>query len=139
MRRYRRHVATAVVTAALVVTGFAVGRSTAVQSKAARPSNGSTIEHDSLVAKNEAGPHNGGGQTTGYSFFTLPYLNMTVASDPESSWQVRLKGKTLKALTGDRVAYFGDHVEMSEGGYHFLMWDDPQWLQQQVRGFIAGK
>ena len=25
---------------------------------------------------------------TGYSFFTLPYLNMTVASDPESSWQI---------------------------------------------------
>ncbi len=32
----------------------------------------------------------------------LPFLNMTVASDPESSWQVRLKGKTLKALTGRR-------------------------------------
>ncbi len=56
---------------------------------------------------------------TGYSFFTLPYLNMTVAADPESSWQVRLKGKTLKALTGDRIAYFGDHVEMSEGGEDF--------------------
>jgi alpha-galactosidase len=53
---------------------------------------------------------------TGYSFFTLPYLNMMVASDPESSWQVRLKGKTLKALAGDRIAYFGDHVEMSDGG-----------------------
>ena len=46
-------------------------------------------------------------------------MNMTVASDPESSWQVRLKGKTLKALTGDGVAYFGDHVEMSEGGDDF--------------------
>jgi len=32
---------------------------------------------------------------------------------------VRLKGKTLKALTGDGVAYFGDHVEMSEGGDDF--------------------
>ena len=56
---------------------------------------------------------------TGYSFFTMPYLNMTVASDPESSWQVRLKGKTIKALLGDRTAYFGDHVEMSEGGTDF--------------------
>ncbi|HSB60919.1 MAG TPA: glycoside hydrolase family 36 protein, partial [Vicinamibacteria bacterium] len=27
---------------------------------------------------------------TAYSFFTLPYLNMAVASDPTSSWQVRL-------------------------------------------------
>ena len=56
---------------------------------------------------------------TGYSFFTLPYLNMVVAADPESSWQVRLKGKTLKALAGDRLAYFGDHVELSEGGTDF--------------------
>ena len=32
---------------------------------------------------------------------------------------MRLKGKTLKALLGDRTAYFGDHVEMSEGGTDF--------------------
>jgi alpha-galactosidase len=56
---------------------------------------------------------------TSYSFFTLPFVNMTVASDPGSSWQVRLKGKTLKALAGDSKAYFGDHVEMSEGGDDF--------------------
>jgi alpha-galactosidase len=56
---------------------------------------------------------------TGYSFFTLPYLNMTVGADPTSSWQVRLKGKTLKALAGDRIAYFGDHVELSDGGTDF--------------------
>ena len=56
---------------------------------------------------------------TAYSFFNLPYLNMTVASDPESSWQVRLKGKTLKALHGDSIAYFGDHVELSTGGEDF--------------------
>jgi alpha-galactosidase len=49
---------------------------------------------------------------TGYNFFTLPFMNMTVASDPESAWQVRLKGKTLKALQGDQMAYFGDHVDM---------------------------
>jgi alpha-galactosidase len=56
---------------------------------------------------------------TGYSFFTLPYLNMTVGSDPESSWQVRSKAKTLKALAGDGIAYFGDHVELSDGGDDF--------------------
>ena len=44
-----------------------------------------------------------------------PYLNMSVASDPGSSWQVRTKGKTLKALHGDAIAYFGDHVELSDG------------------------
>ena len=56
---------------------------------------------------------------TSYSFFNLPYLNMAVASDPTSSWQVRLKGKTLKALMGDRTAYFGDHVELSDGHVDF--------------------
>ena len=56
---------------------------------------------------------------TGYSFFTMPYMNMAVASDPESSWQIRLKGKTLKALMGDSIAYFGDHVDRSDGGDDF--------------------
>jgi alpha-galactosidase len=51
---------------------------------------------------------------TSYSFFTLPYQNMAVASDPTSSYQVRTKGKTLKALMGDKIAYFGDHVELSD-------------------------
>ncbi|HVX66574.1 MAG TPA: glycoside hydrolase family 36 protein [Bryobacteraceae bacterium] len=56
---------------------------------------------------------------TAYSFFMLPFMNMAVASDPGSSWQVRLKGKTLKALAGDSLAYFGDHVDMSDGGDDF--------------------
>lgn len=30
----------------------------------------------------------------------------------------------------------GVRIEMSKDGYHFLMWDDPQWLQAQVRAFI---
>lgn len=54
---------------------------------------------------------------TAYSFFTLPFLNMSVASDPESAWQVRTKGKTLKALQGDAVAYFGDHVDMTKDDF----------------------
>src|SRR5439155_2424261 len=49
---------------------------------------------------------------TAFSFFTLPYLNMSVASDPRGSFQIRSKGKTLKALHGDAIAYFGDHVEL---------------------------
>ncbi len=56
---------------------------------------------------------------TAYSFFTMPYMNMSVASDPTSSWQIRSKGKTLKALMGDSIAYFGDHVDMSDGGDDF--------------------
>jgi alpha-galactosidase len=54
---------------------------------------------------------------TAYSFFTLPFLNMSVASDPESAWQVRTKGKTLKALEGDSIAYFGDHVDMTKDDF----------------------
>lgn len=56
---------------------------------------------------------------TMFAFHTLPYMNMSVASDPTSSWQVRLKGKTLKALHGDSIAYFGDHVELSDKGTDF--------------------
>jgi alpha-galactosidase len=56
---------------------------------------------------------------TAYSFFTMPHFNMSVASDPESSFQVRSKGKTLKALMGDNIPYFGDHVELSDGATDF--------------------
>jgi alpha-galactosidase len=54
---------------------------------------------------------------TAYSFFTLPFMNMSVASDPKSPWQVRTKGKTLKALAGDGLAYFGDHVDMTKDDF----------------------
>ncbi len=51
---------------------------------------------------------------TSQSFFIMPYMNQTVASDPHNSWHIRLKGKTIKALTGDKTAYYGDHVELSD-------------------------
>lgn len=51
---------------------------------------------------------------TSYAFFNLPYMNQSVGSDPESSWQVRLKGKTIRALAGESAAYYGDHVELSD-------------------------
>ncbi len=56
---------------------------------------------------------------TAFSFFTMPYMNQSVSSDPESSWQIRLKGKTLKALMGPHAAYYGDHVELSDGHNDF--------------------
>lgn len=31
----------------------------------------------------------------------------------------------------------GVRIELSQDGYHFLMWDDPQWLRTQVRGFLS--
>jgi len=56
---------------------------------------------------------------TGYAFHNLQAANQTVGSDPESSWQVRLKGKTLKALLGASAPYAGDHVELSDHGDDF--------------------
>ncbi len=47
------------------------------------------------------------------NFYHMPYTNQFVASDPESSWQVRLKGKVYHALM-PHTAYFGDHVELTD-------------------------
>ena len=49
------------------------------------------------------------------SFYNMACENQPVASDPTSSWQIRLKGKTYKALMGGNVPYYGDHVELSDG------------------------
>ena len=56
---------------------------------------------------------------TAYSFYDFPFINQAPASDPESSWQVRLKGKTLKALMGPSAPFAGDHVELSDHGDDF--------------------
>jgi alpha-galactosidase len=48
------------------------------------------------------------------SFYNIPYTNQFVASDPVGSTQVRSKGKTFKAIAPN-TAYFGDHVELSDG------------------------
>jgi alpha-galactosidase len=56
---------------------------------------------------------------TSYSFFNFRSFNQAPASDPESSWQIRHKGKTLKALMGSSAAFAGDHVELSDGGSDF--------------------
>lgn len=52
------------------------------------------------------------------SFYNMPYTNQTVSSDPTSSWQIRLKGKTYKAIM-PHTAYYGDHVELSDHGEDF--------------------
>jgi alpha-galactosidase len=45
------------------------------------------------------------------SFYKMPYYNQPVASDPNNAWQIRHRGKTIKALMGPQAAYYGDHVE----------------------------
>lgn len=49
-----------------------------------------------------------------FAFHNIPAMNNTPASDPESSWQVRLKGKTFKATMGPSAPFSGDHVELSD-------------------------
>lgn len=56
---------------------------------------------------------------TSYAFHNMPFMDQAPSSDPLSSWQIRHKGKTLKALMGPWSAYAGDHVELSTGGQDF--------------------
>ncbi|MCW0203368.1 glycoside hydrolase family 36 protein [Rhodanobacter thiooxydans] len=56
---------------------------------------------------------------TVFAFHNLPATDQYPASDPLSSWQVRSKGKTMKALMASRSSYAGDHVELSDHGDDF--------------------
>ncbi|NZA24837.1 alpha-galactosidase [Luteimonas sp. SJ-92] len=56
---------------------------------------------------------------TAFAFHNLPATDQFPSSDPLSSWQVRSKGKSMKALIGERSSYAGDHVELSDGGADF--------------------
>ncbi len=44
---------------------------------------------------------------------------------------------TRAIFEGQYAALPGVRIELSEAGYHFLMWDDPQWLQAQVGQFLT--
>src|ERR1051325_8813993 len=50
--------------------GFWLSQSYGVGPAQVPTQSGTVIEHDSTVARPEPGPHDGGGQTTAYSFFT---------------------------------------------------------------------
>lgn len=56
---------------------------------------------------------------TAFDFHNLPATDQYPASDPTSSWQVRSKGKSMKALMGPLSSFAGDHVELSDGGDDF--------------------
>ncbi|MER6342624.1 hypothetical protein [Streptomyces tendae] len=56
---------------------------------------------------------------TAFAFHNLPHVDQYPSSDPLSSYQVRTKGKTMKALMGRGSSYSGDHVELSDGGDDF--------------------
>ncbi len=52
------------------------------------------------------------------NFFMLPFFNQAVSSDPLSSAQVRMKRKAYAAMV-PQMAYYGDHVELTDGGKDF--------------------
>ncbi|MFC6018130.1 glycoside hydrolase family 36 protein [Plantactinospora solaniradicis] len=56
---------------------------------------------------------------TAFAFHNLPYIDQYPGSDPTSSYQVRSKGKTMKAMMAQGGSYAGDHVELSDGGDDF--------------------
>ena len=52
------------------------------------------------------------------NYFLVPQINQAVASDPMSSCQVRMKRKAYAAMAPG-LAYYGDHVELTDGGKDF--------------------
>jgi alpha-galactosidase len=52
---------------------------------------------------------------TALDFHNLPYVDQYPSADPLSSFQVRSKGKSVKALMAAGSSYAGDHVELSDG------------------------
>lgn len=52
------------------------------------------------------------------NYFILPFINQAVASDPTCSRQVRMKRRAYAAMVPE-MAYYGDHVELTDGGTDF--------------------
>lgn len=46
------------------------------------------------------------------------------------------EASTRQVFATQYAALPGVRIEMNRAGYHFLMWDDPRWLQTQIRGFF---
>ena len=47
------------------------------------------------------------------------------------------KASTANIFSTQYAGLEGVRLEMSEAGYHFLMWDDPSWVQSNIRTFLA--
>jgi alpha-galactosidase len=56
---------------------------------------------------------------TVFNFHNVVATDQYPTSDPMSSWQVRTKGKSYKAIVGPRSSLAGDHVELSDNGDDF--------------------
>lgn len=47
------------------------------------------------------------------------------------------KESTANIFGSQYAGLEGVRIEMSEAGYHFLMWDDPKWVQSNIRAMLA--
>jgi pimeloyl-ACP methyl ester carboxylesterase len=47
------------------------------------------------------------------------------------------KASTLATFEQQYATHPDVRIVLSETGYHFLMWDDPKWLQDQVKQFLS--
>ncbi len=47
------------------------------------------------------------------------------------------KESTAEIFRAQYAGLDGVDIKMSEGGYHFLMWDDPTWVQSNIREVLA--
>lgn len=56
---------------------------------------------------------------TVFSLYNMPWTDQYVSSDPLSSWQIRTKHMVLRAIVGNKISFYGDHVELSTGGDDF--------------------
>jgi len=56
---------------------------------------------------------------TVFNFHNVVATDQYPTSDPLTSWQVRSKGKSYKAIAGSRSSLAGDHVELSDNGDDF--------------------
>jgi mannose-6-phosphate isomerase-like protein (cupin superfamily) len=88
---------------AAVVLGLVTSASGLAQQPAAQP-GGYIVQHDDEVAAREAGPHKGGGDTVGYSFFrNTPGLKLV------------FRKRALKPGSG-----IGHHVQREDEIYYVL-------------------
>ncbi len=87
------------------------------------------------------------------SFYKMPYYNQPVSSDFNTTWQIRHRGKVIKALMGPAAAFYGDHIErrytpenfpamIGVGGIPGTMFvskeeDNAAFLRQKYPGYLS--
>ena len=100
-------------TIASVLAGVLIGAAAVVAAQHAAK-GGYIVEHDADVAKKEPGPHNGGGETIGYSFFAntphMPFVFRKRALKPGSGigYHEQKEDEVYYVLSGKGVMTLDD-------------------------------